>query len=293
MKDQKFIDLLPILEQEYKNGVSLTKLEKKYGYKRQRISEHLKQRNVKIVNQQNALKFDNTVFDVINTEEKAYWLGFLFADGYVAAQNSKDSGYTIELSLKGSDINHLKKYATFLKCPIEKVKLSNVKCNGKICSRCRCWVTDKHLWETLNSYGCTPRKSLTLQFPNVNIFQSEDLIRHFIRGYFDGDGCITHHKNRYSIAPVVELISTKIFLEKVIIFSSFQNPVFRHDTRHAQETWTLTFHKECGVSFINYIYNNASIYLERKFQLYQFFKNGSRSVEEFTELLSGNIGESL
>ena len=46
------------------------------------------------------------------------------------------------------------------------------------------------------------------------------------------------------------------------------------------------------MDFINYIYNDANVYLDRKFKLYEFFKNGSRSVKEFAELQLDNIGES-
>lgn len=49
-------------------------------------------------------ELDDTVFDFIDTEEKAYWLGFLYADGYVGKYIKGKSGYSIELSLKGSDI---------------------------------------------------------------------------------------------------------------------------------------------------------------------------------------------
>lgn len=49
-------------------------------------------------------ELDDTVFDFIDTEEKAYWLGFLYADGYVGKYIKGKSGYTIELNLKGSDI---------------------------------------------------------------------------------------------------------------------------------------------------------------------------------------------
>ena len=43
---------------------------------------------------------------------------------------------------------------------------------------------------------------------NMPIYKSKDLIRHFIRGYFDGDGCVTLQKNKYSIRPYVSIIGT-------------------------------------------------------------------------------------
>ena len=46
------------------------------------------------------------------------------------------------------------------------------------------------------------------------------------------------------------------------------------------------------MSYILDLYDNSSIYLDRKFKLYSFFKNGCRSLEEFNELLLTNIGES-
>lgn len=43
--------------------------------------------------------------------------------------------------------------------------------------------------------------------------------------------------------------------------------------------------------FINYIYKDSKIYLDRKYKLYQFFKQGSRSIQEWNELLQTENGE--
>ena len=64
-----------------------------------------------------------------------------------------------------------------------------------------------------------------------------------------------------------------------------------HGKRNAEENKYMYYTLQNAILFINYLYKNASIYLDRKYKLYQFFKKGSRSVKEFTELLSGNIGE--
>lgn len=158
------------------------------------------------------------------------------------------------------------------------------------CSRCRWMISNKHLWETLNSYGCTPRKSLALRFPDETIFKDRSLIRHFIRGYFDGDGCITRYIHHTIVSPRVEVLSTKEFLEKILNYSKIEAS-YRHNSRHTDNTWSLDYNKENAIKFINYLYQSSSIYLERKYKLYEFFKNGSRLVEEFTKLQQTKIGE--
>lgn len=76
---------------------------------------------------------------------------------------------------------------------------------------CRMSVTNEHLWNTLNNYGCTPRKSLTLKFPDDSIFKDKSLIRHFIRGYVDGDGCLTWRDTSHT-KPGIDILGTEHFL---------------------------------------------------------------------------------
>ena len=86
----------------YKEGKSGTEIAKSLNTHRSVVYRKLNKIGIKIPNYHNSLKFDNTVFDIINTEEKAYWLGFLYADGSVSKNRN-----VVELSLKGSDIEHL------------------------------------------------------------------------------------------------------------------------------------------------------------------------------------------
>lgn len=251
---------------EYLNGESLTNLEKKYKCKRQNIAIVLLYNGYDVENRQNRTKFNETIFDNIDSEEKAYWLGFIFADGYISS-----SKYTFELSLKGSDKKHLDKFNDFMQHEDKNhVKLSNVKLNDKVFERCRWSVTNKHLWETLNNLGCTPKKSLTLQFPNLNIFKTKDLVLHFIRGYFDGDGCFSRTINAKTVSPNVSLLGTYDFLFKISNIIKLKGH-FLHDQKHDQNTYSIYFSQSDTISFLNYIYKNASIYLERKYNLYLFF----------------------
>lgn len=153
-------------------GLSLTELSKQSGIDRRTLSTNFKRMGIEIVNKQNLTRFDEHIFDEIDNEEKAYWLGFIFADGYISSSSNN-----FELSLGLKDINHLEKFSQFM-------KYSGVIKQDSY--RCRFSLRNKHLWNTLNNYGCTPKKSLTLRFPNKDIFKSEDLIKHFMRGILMG-----------------------------------------------------------------------------------------------------------
>lgn len=78
---------------------------------------------------------------------------------------------------------------------------------GILCERCRWSIVNKHLWNTLNNLGCTPQKSLTLKFPNIG----SELFISFIRGYFDGDGCLTYYKGD-KVYPKCDILGTEGFL---------------------------------------------------------------------------------
>lgn len=221
------------------------------------MHKKLRKLNINLYNKHNELKFDNTVFDCIDTEEKAYWLGFLYADGSVSSYRN-----AVELSLQGKDIEHLEKYNMFLKNK-KSVVLQNSKCNGKVFSRCRCTVTNKHFHQRLCELGCIPKKSLILEFPKKEIFKNEDLIIHFIRGYVDGDGSITFTKTG---RLVLQIIGTKEFLTGIIdIFPNIFSKTFCKDKRLKNNTYFITCSCNKADYILEVLYKNSSIYLNRKY----------------------------
>ena len=187
---------------------SLTKVGEKYGVRRQTISKYLKDMGIEVVNYQNRARLDETVFDSMDTEEQFYWLGFLYADG-----NISKTGNRLELTLALKDIDHLEKFRNFLKLTTE---IKTVLRNGHYA--CRLYVRNKHLWRTLNNLGCVPCKSLILEFPKKEIFKNNKMfILHFIRGYVDGDGCLSYYWNKQhtSINTQVSIVSTESFLNSI------------------------------------------------------------------------------
>lgn len=273
--DEEVIDL-------YNKGISLTQIQRETGINRNSVAKVLKEHRIEVINKQNQTKFNEHVFDVIDTEEKAYWLGFIFADGCVSSPNKKGKAiYTFEISLQLSDTNHLYKFNKFMEHQKNNVKTDSF--------RCRWSVTNKHLWETLNSYGCTPRKSLTLEFPKLEIFKDKSLIRHFIRGYFDGDGCITHNDQEQEI-PSITVLGTNEMLSTIQNYILMDNNPFYLNNPKNKTTLVISRSTSKAVMFMYALYYKSNIYLDRKYQKFLQYKNCRFKVKAL-ELLEGKIGE--
>lgn len=258
---------------KYNQGISLSDLAKEYNTTIQTLSKKLKERGIQIVNRQNITKFNENVFDIIDTEEKAYWLGFIFADGYIS---SRDYGF--ELSLASIDAEHLIKFNNFMQHQKNNVKLGVTKIGNTEFQRCRWGIVNKHLWNVLNNYGCTPRKSNTLVFPKLDIFQNPSLIIPFIRGYFDGDGCLSNYKE----LPKASFVGTEEFLSKLkeqLQVYSINSGKLVTDYRELF-TKTLNISKPNTLKFLHLIYDNATIYLDRKYNKFLTF---CRSLEKSNE----------
>lgn len=132
--------------------------------------------------------YDESYFEKIDSRNKAYWLGFLYADGCIVENikaNKKSKSYTVELGLASIDEYHIERFKISLSTNAE-IKRRFIK--GKYESSRIC-ICNKKIAQDLINLGCTPRKSLTLKFPNCEIVPNE-YIKDFIRGYFDGDGCV-------------------------------------------------------------------------------------------------------
>lgn len=204
------------------------------------------------------LRFNEKTFDKIDTEEKAYWLGFIFADGYITT-NEKRFGIT----LQARDVGHLHKFNRFMECKDNNVNYHPKNTPEKIYDLYTWTIRNDHLWESLNSLGCVPNKSLILKFPDKKIFSDESLIRHFIRGYFDGDGCVCFTNK----SKLIGLLGTKEFLEEVVKYlpGNLKINFYRNQTYQIG----TTTHK--AVDVLHYLYDDSTIYLNRKYEKSQEF----------------------
>ncbi len=253
---------------------SLTKIGKAFGVKRQTLAKKLRETGYEIINYQNVATVDEHIFDTIDTEEKAYWLGFIFADGNIA---SKEDKFEINLSIR--DIEHMKKLKSFFK---------SSNCIRTDIKYCRFSFRNKNIWTQLNVKGCTPNKSLTLKFPNENIFSDKKLIYDFLRGYCDGDGCL--YFNEQTKHTQLSLVGTKEFLEKTATFFKTKHCRCRNKTSKnwKNKAYQLSYTGSDARYISRLLYEHATIYLDRKYKKYENF---CRFEEGSSKAKSSKIGE--
>ena len=244
--------------EEYKtSNLSLRELALKHHISRPTLAGFFLGRGIDIYSRKS--KVNTFIFECIDTEEKAYWLGFLYADGSVSHYKASKR---VELGLKESDLEHLIKFTKFLQY------------NGKIHYRSktksyRVIFGCQKVHDDLIRLGCVEKKSLILLFPSESIV-SDSLIRHFVRGYFDGDGSISaYHNVRGDIRKTVSLLGTKEFLTDLLCKLSFSNTsIIKKCKNNDSNNYYFQLGKNDSKRFLDYIYSDASVYLDRKYNLY-------------------------
>ena len=210
-------------------------------------------------------------FDVIDTEEKAYVLGLLYADGY----NNTDRN-SVSLSLKESDKEILEKVTSLIQ-PTKPLSYLDTSTQKKTKgfensqSQYRLDITNKHVSQRLVELGCGKAKTHNLKFPTEEQVPSH-LVRHFIRGYFDGDGSVSGDKQKqFSFVGTIDfLLPLQHVLMKELDFSQT-----KFDKRHKDRDNNIRSLRYCGnnrcIVFRDWLYKDATIYLERKKNIFDSY----------------------
>lgn len=257
---------LEIIE-KFKSGKPIYKIAQDYQLNESLISDFLHKK----LSDNILAGFNIHYFDQIDTEDKAYWLGFLYADGNVSDRGS------VNVDLQSSDLIHLKKFQS---C-IESKSNPRLQITRKY-NRSRFGVANRHFSEMLVLHGCMPRKSLILKFPT---FLSDDLLRHFIRGYFDGDGSLSYSNTNPGVSERITIACSMVgTLNFVSDVNLYLNKLGIHGciskNHNSKNIYALGFSKTNSVKFANFIYSNCQTFLDRKFRRYQFFLDNNFAVQK-------------
>ena len=242
LRDQKIIEL-------YKKNNPMNKIAEILNISSGTVNKVLKVNNIKIRRKHSKIKED--YFENSNCEKSAYWAGFIAADGYIYNPNKGNSQSSLTIELSNNDKVHLCKLGDDLGKNITNYNKHN---------SCKLRITSNKICKDLERYNIHQNKSLTLQFPkNIDL----ENIHHFIRGYFDGDGSFT---------KIYDIIGTEIFLKSLVNILPF-------DCEHSfykpkdQNCYYLRIKTKSLKQFFEFMYNDATIYLDRKYQKQLAFYN--------------------
>ena len=169
--------------------MSLQKIGENFGVSRNVIKRVLVEQNVYNPNRKaRKYYFNENFFEVINTEEKAYWLGFIAADGCIVPPRvGTTSGACLKIRLHPKDREHLEKFILALNSNLViKDRINTGFSEGQPCIDLE--INSIKMVRDLIDKGIVPHKSLILEPPKID----PKFNLHFIRGYFDGDGSIYH-----------------------------------------------------------------------------------------------------
>lgn len=278
----KYIDI--IVDLYFDQRLSSIKIAKIYNVSHTAILDCLERHNYpRRVNWWANTKYpiDETYFNEINTPTKAYFLGFLYADGYchdtkniIALKIQERDGYILDLFNKELKTSK----------PLTNVLKQSPAHQNMVMLR----INNGRLSESVKKLGLYQRKSLTLQFPNDNQIPPH-LLNHFIRGYFDGDGCVMIPKGKITHTQIVICLteafgrSLQLILQKLNIKSS----IGLH-TKHST-IWRLTVGgRKQGLKFLNWIYpEGVEAYLIRKYEKYLLIKKYINKRKDATSKYNG------
>ena len=210
---------------------------------------------------------DYNYFDNIDTEIKAYLLGFFIADGWLNVGNSR---FGLQIKEEDNIVLHYIKNEFVNDSVISTKNRTTKTVTRKNISTIR-W-TSSHMKDIfMNKYKILENKTYdkTFMFPFEEI--PEHLIRHFIRGFFDGDGCFSKIRQSLSIT----IISTSLnFLNQIAKYftnlSEGINEVIREINGKTTNYYTLNFNfertdkPEKVLKIYNYLYDDSELYLIRK-----------------------------
>ena len=202
-------------------------------------------------------------FENIMTEEQAYWLGFIMADGYVI-QSKTNCELSIELSIK--DIDHLRKFNKSIE---GNVQVKSFKKSGHFLhsgrlipdvNMCCIRLYKNKIVNDIMKYGVVQNKTYLQKDPPI--FDDENLNIAFLRGYFDADGCFLINKK--TNAGHFDITSANL---KML------------------EYWRIDLYNKYGIT--SYI-SNVTHKNESTVQCYKLNFNGLQNSTKFGELIYRN-----
>jgi hypothetical protein len=254
LKDLSDIEKSEIINQR-KLGATEKQISSKFDISLRQYYNLLKLNKVERKNKVIRYNFDENYFESIDTEDKAYFLGFIVADGSVNSISN-----VIQITQKEPDI--LYEFKRYIKYEGDLIKSKNrdvfdIK------------ISSSKMKSDLLKLGISPNKTMSVNYPSI----PENLQSHFMRGVFDGDGCVSihHDKRDNSDRGQVNICSGSFeFIKEYVDNMVRYCGVKKNNIRQPKGTYYVI--DWGGLSDVEsvyeFLYKDANIFLKRKKETY-------------------------
>lgn len=240
----------------YRSGDNAHVIGRIYGLHPQQVLRIVRKQGVAVRAQAAPRRYslDESFFESIDTERKAYWLGFIVADGHIPRSRADGRPEGIVVQLRASDAYHL---GTFLCDLASDASVTYLMSNGRPAARAS--VYSRNLVAPLVRAGLTSGKSASTTFPD-NL--PRHLLKHFVRGYFDGNG--------WAFATskcLLGMIGNPVLLGGVRRFLAAETGAPSTMRPHGTTPWLSVLRwSGCRASgaIAHYLYDGAERFLDRK-----------------------------
>lgn len=269
------------LELLYNKQISFKEFCTKYHVSDSTMRIFFKENNLELISSRKSNTIQHDYFNKINTAEKAYIFGIYIADGYISISKSSSR---FGISLNVNDIELLTKIRDILS-PLSKLYFEKARINAqgiKSNPMYKLIISSKTICDKLNQYNCGKNKTNLLK--SIKNIIPKEYMFDFIRGYFDGDGCITTNSVRkryltkdgtskiYNYTNVSFSITSKdwLILEEVKEFLSAHISKINL-YQESRGNWLLTVNRKSEVKKLYSLlyYNNSLLCLNRKYQKFK------------------------
>lgn len=267
--------------ERYSSGLSTVKIAEEYDCSIGKVRKELKRAGVVLrSNSVNSRKYsikNENFFETIDTEQKAYYLGFMFADGFITSKIKGNGSQSVGMTLSTRDKDVLTRFRIALGAehPVrDYIGETGYKQGVKYS---RLIFKSQKMVEDLKNKGIVEKKTNICEFPSRDILPY-NLIKHFIRGYMDGDGSIkrvSRPTGSYDFSFVIT--GTDDILEGVTDYLIENNLVKIRTKLSKREPHQVVSSLCYGGNIqteriLDHIYRDSTVYLERKYSRYKELK---------------------
>lgn len=247
-------------------------LEEKLGRSKRTIQKRMRDLGFRRSNNASQIyQYNDDYFETIDTSSKAYWLGFISADGSV--QEKISGSMRMRIVLASRDKGHLMKFNNELDGNLP-IRHADVKLGDKVYGSSMIDVNSTKMCQDLIRLNIVPHKTLKLQMSPID----DKYFWDFMRGFIDGDGSFScrKRKGRNGYRHALELVCASLdMLEH--IRNTMKNDYGLHSNIYKTSNnrqWRLNISNRHDLArVIHLLYDNSTVYLNRKHEQTQDILN--------------------